>query len=395
MKRPSLFFWLVLLTFAVVPAAIALTVFVPRYRQSRAVARLQKAGVQLGSYASEDPWLGSRWVVGITAESNLDALPFLADLFQVNELSVVAAPKFNDEHARILSRLPSLTTLTLDRVDVGDSGFAHVRNIKNLYTLNLNGTRITGRTLERLRSADTLQALMLDSTAVTDADLSHIAGLPLLSYLQLAGTSVGDAGLLHLVTLKNLQHLDLHGTRVTDRGMVHLKGHTKLAELFLGETAVTGEGLRSIAGHPLERLFLNGTQVDDAALEQVAKCLHLKSVKLARTRVTDAGMHHLAGIRSLEGVVLTKTQVGDSGAAEIIRGCKALRTLQLSGTQVSDGLATAISDWPHGFIDVSNTRFSAAGFQQIRKFYGTVVYTERTPDGQPGKEIRGQQTGKK
>lgn len=395
MKSRPLFFWLVMLTFAVVPAAIGMVVFVPRYRQSRAVAQLQRAGIGLGSYASRDPWLGSRWLVEITPESNLDALPFLADLFEVNVLKVVAVPRFNDGHARILSRLPALTSLELERVDIGDAGFAHMRNVHNLYSLNLNGTRITGRSVERLRAARTLQSLQLGSTAVTDADLVHIGGLPLLGGIRLAGTSVGDAGLSHLAKLTQLSHLDLHRTRVTDAGMVHLKGHTHLKELYLGETSVTHAGLRHVAGFPLERLFLNGTPVDDAALEQVAKCLHLKSVRLARTRVTDAGMHHLAGIRSLEGVVLTNTQVGDSGAAEIIRGCKALHTLQLSGTKVTDGLAAAISDWPRGFIDVSNTRFSAAGFQQIRKFYGTVVYTERTPDGRPGKEIRGQQAGKK
>jgi len=63
------------------------------------------------------------------------------------------------------------------------------------------------------------------------------------------------------------------------------------------------------------KLKLEGTHVDDAALEQVRNFKVLRDLSLARASVTDAGLAKVQGLKRLEALGLTDTRVTDKGLA--------------------------------------------------------------------------------
>ena len=91
--------------------------------------------------------------------------------------------------------------------------------------------------------------------------------------------------------------------------------------------------LRPLA--PFQRLFLQGTRVDDDGLAAAAKLPGLKWLSVTRCPVTDRGLEHLRGMDSLEFLELTETRVTDAGLAHL-GGMTGLRILVLDGTAVSD-----------------------------------------------------------
>ncbi|OHB82278.1 MAG: hypothetical protein A2V98_25770 [Planctomycetes bacterium RBG_16_64_12] len=89
-------------------------------------------------------------------------------------------------------------------------------------------------------------SLDLSKIRVTDAGLVHLKGLKRLQFLFLNGTQVTDAGLAHLEGLANLNLIDLTGTQVTDAGLDNLRGLSNLRTLHLAGTKVTREGVKKL-----------------------------------------------------------------------------------------------------------------------------------------------------
>ncbi len=82
-------------------------------------------------------------------------------------------------------------------------------------------------------------------------------------------------------------------------------------------------------------LRLNGHQVTDAGLKELAGLTQLQSLDFRETQVTDAGLKELAGLKQLRMLNLGVTQVTDAGLKELA-GLKQLRMLNLSGSKVTD-----------------------------------------------------------
>ena len=106
--------------------------------------------------------------------------------------------------------------------------------------------QVTDAGLAHLKELTNLETLDLEATKVTDAGLVHLEGLTGLENLVLEGTQIGDAGLIHLKGLAGLEHLYLRSTQITDAGLVHLKGLANLKEVWLGDTQVTDAGVQDL-----------------------------------------------------------------------------------------------------------------------------------------------------
>jgi hypothetical protein len=104
-----------------------------------------------------------------------------------------------------------------------DDSLALVSALKDVYSLNLRGTKVSDDALAQIKDCTSLVRLHLERTPVTDAGLAHLKSLANLYYLNLYGTAVTDAGLEHLKGLKNLRRLYLWQTKVTDAGVEALK----------------------------------------------------------------------------------------------------------------------------------------------------------------------------
>ncbi len=110
----------------------------------------------------------------------------------------------------------------------------------------IGGTKVGDDELRHLKDMKNLQSLDLSGTAVTDADLQQLGNLNGLQSLTLWNTTITDAGLGHLKDLKALKWLDLSGTVVTDKGLELLKGLNNLQKLHVEKTKVTGAGSDSL-----------------------------------------------------------------------------------------------------------------------------------------------------
>jgi serine/threonine protein kinase len=253
------------------------------------------------------------------------ALP--TEAFQLTNVRLGDQPRLTDAELEPFQGLTDLIELRITKgLKVTDAGVAHLRNLRSLKNLWLNGTSVTDASLEHLAGFPTLEALRLRGTRVTDAGLEHLKGLSKLKLLGLASTRVTDAGLEHLRGLAHLESLWLEHTPTADTGLVYLRGLTKLRSLLLVGTAVTDVGLVHLqALSQLETLRLGGTHVTDAGLVHLAGLSKLKLLSLDATAVTDAGLEQLRGLTQLKELNLNGNKVTNVGVArlkEILPACR-------------------------------------------------------------------------
>ena len=111
---------------------------------------------------------------------------------------------------------------------------------------HLTDGKVTDEKLAPLKELKDVYQVNLRGTDITDAGLANLAGLTSLVRLHLEKTKISDAGLVHLKPLANLEYLNLYGAPVTDAGLANLEGLKKLKKVFLWETKVTDEGCNKL-----------------------------------------------------------------------------------------------------------------------------------------------------
>ncbi len=159
--------------------------------------------------------------------------------------STVDAPRkpVGDAAMKPLGGMTRLECLFLDGSDVGDVGAAELRDLTRLTWLSLENTRVGDAGVQALSGLGNLTELQLRSTLVTDSGLAHVAKLARLTNLGVARTRVTNAGLAQLSALTNLETLALGGDGITDQGLKHLKQLKKLRFLSLwSPTKITATG---------------------------------------------------------------------------------------------------------------------------------------------------------
>ncbi len=161
---------------------------------------------------------------------------------------------------------------------------------------------LTDDDLGVLKQVTGLRTLLLRGGAIriSGDGLKHLKGLRSLSTLALDGTALADADLKEMEELKSLRRLHLGGSRIGDKGMAHLREMKKLRALRLTWTAVTGKGLAELRSvQSLEVLELVG-EFTDADLEGLKDLTALKVLRLHQTKVTDAGLKQLDHLTTLK-----------------------------------------------------------------------------------------------
>ena len=211
------------------------------------------------------------------------------------------------------------------------------------------------RRAQTSRILTSLTFLACDCPHVTDAGLEHLKGLRRLFMLSLQGTAMTDAGLVHLEALTELHTLVLCNTRITDAGLEHIKAMHQLSTLNVENTDVTAEGLRKLK-QTLHRLHVAGpghtfsspasfdphparherTRIEDdpaavLAIKRVARSMEMDETgcvsSLAfREKVTDDDLKHLAGLACPNRLyfpseaVLTDAGLGAIGKVKTLTG---------------------------------------------------------------------------
>ncbi len=180
---------------------------------------------------------------------------------------------------------------------------------------------------------------------ITNAALETLAQrVPGLFSLDVSGTQVTDAGLARLAQgCKMLQKVNFHGLDISDAALAGLaQACPGLQNVAVAHCAqITDESIAALALHctGLHTIGLRGTKITDVSLAQFGEsCADMRKVKLLGTVITDSGLARLAeGCHKLEDVNLTGCdQITDVGAISLALHCPLIRTLFLSGTQVTD-----------------------------------------------------------
>ena len=175
--------------------------------------------------------------------------------------------------------------------------------------------------------------VVLSYTAVRDGDLKQLTAVRNLRSLDLENTKVTGAG---LKALKDLQALSLYRAPVTDAGLKEVKELGNLLTLDLTGTKVTDAGLKHLkALKKLRTLNLSFTTVGDGGLKELKDLKDLQSLRLNRTKVTDAGLKELTGLKDLRSLDLMFTKVTAAGVAELRKSLKRCKVSRLAGIRRS------------------------------------------------------------
>jgi len=333
-------------------------------------------------------------------------------------------PKVSDEALANLSSLADVEVLELSHNEsVSDGQLKYLQPLRNLKTLYLYRTNVTGPGLAYLTDLQQLEVLVLGHTAVGDDGLAHVAKMPRLRSLQLENTTVTDAGVGHLSDLKQLETLSLKNTRITDTSVASLENLTGLKELVLKGTAFTEEGAKRLKtalpqcnltfsfaigkqadneplfpadyepsaaeinaalksrgvdgevtrdqskpGNPIVALRLFDTILaEDVILRLIDKMPYLEQVNLRGALVGDAFLRGLSRFRDLSYLSLKDTRVTDEGLTHL-SGLTDLRELVLSDTAVTDaGLRHLRSLKNLQMLLLDGTKVSEAGRQELMR----------------------------
>lgn len=159
-----------------------------------------------------------------------------------------------------LRDLKNLRSLSLRGSRLRSTGLANVRCLTNLEKLQFSGAHIEDQGLASIKDLTQLRRLWFyECRGITDEGLIHLAGLKNLKWLRLSCEVAGsgqssksefitDSGLEHLKEMSELESLDLMGQRITDVGLERVKGLTKIKELYLSGAGITDVGMEHLKG---------------------------------------------------------------------------------------------------------------------------------------------------
>ncbi len=236
-----------------------------------------------------------------------------------------------------LERLKSLRKLSLIESKIDDHACLALARIANLEVLNLERTRITDLAMQSLSvfPSSNLHSLVLDETAVTPAGIDFLSKLSNLTALHLNRCSLDDSALQPLGRLKDLTHLEIGSTEVRFDTEISDQSFSKLQHLNVNGSQITDDGLRRIAKLPsLRWLDLTRCRKFGNRIEALTECGTLEVLYLNLSDVNDAAIPHLMKLKSLRTLSLNATHVTDSGVRQL-KSMTGLKKLILSGTKVS------------------------------------------------------------
>lgn len=326
-----------------------------------------------------------------------DAIKELAALKNLVHLDLRAVP-VTEGAFKAFTTLDKLSNLQADSGHITDevliafirSGRLHalweaghrrrVPTTRDITTLDLTATNVTGIGVRELTALPNLKSLALPSRAGRDG-LKHVAALKGLESLTVYRIPVEELKSLAGLKLTQLNlPIDAWNNDVTDRtvqilreiGLLHAlecartddehRRPTKPEEvtfLYLGSLKLTSAGLKEFVGFTnvtrihwystgtapdveaevlavftkLERLYLDDKcPVGDLGAKHLAKLTNLTSLWVSCPQLTDTGLKELVKLTNLTDLSLDRAAATETGFA-VLAGLKKLKSLSLSGNK--------------------------------------------------------------
>lgn len=157
-----------------------------------------------------------------------------------------------------------------------------------------------------------------DSAKISDDDLARLESVPGLEKFELIGGAVQGPGLSVFPKLPRLKELTLDKNPVGDDALMHLAKATSLERLSLKECPLTGAGLKWLAELQLTDLFLNGTKLDNAGAELLARLPALWWLNISGTQITSEALAALKKAPRLGAIDASRTNLSGPAFASVL-----------------------------------------------------------------------------
>jgi Leucine-rich repeat (LRR) protein len=344
-------------------------------------------------------------------------LEHIAELRELEMLYLRGCDRITNDGLRHLQGLTNLRDLTITSDQVTNDGIQHLAGLKNLESLDLSEVSITDEGVKHLHGLTRLKLLFFCRLGEVPPLVSVEAVqqlkqlIPACSIVHVppgdrpAARAAAEAqtrqaeldreqrwkdirkGASQKVVVRNAEEalaairalpaaveeengavvfVDLDNYGVNDDFVAHLRFLTGLKILDLSRNPITSDGVENLAGLTnLERLHVDSTKIDDAAMQTIGRLKKLKTLWLLETDVTDQGLKHLASLNELEQLYLADNRITDEGTKSLA-GLANLRTLLLVRCEVTnDGLEHLRGLSKLELLDVSGTKVTESAAKQF------------------------------
>jgi len=206
--------------------------------------------------------------------------------------------------------------------------------------LDLYGcSQISSESLSEIHRFSQLEKLNLSETSITE--LSPLSALTNLTAVALDGLTLNPVSLAALRSSPGIHVLSANRTNIDDAAILELAQTAHLKKLYVAESNVTGDVLGALETFELlEVLNLSGTQLRDADLsaERWPLLPNLEVLLLNDLPISDEGLAALS--ETLEKKLPTVSSIG-LGNTQLTKACfpvlrelSQLRTIRLTGTPI-------------------------------------------------------------
>ena len=289
--------------------------------------------------------------------------------------------RINQQTAQDLSPLARLQPKDVQVLDLGskpimDEQLIYLAGWVGLHTLNLGGTRITGRSLRQLHGLTglrhlaftpvswppdpsrprvpmddeliaieglvNLETLYLNADQLAGPGIAYLRSLPRLYTLRLSTVrGFSSEGWARIGELRTLRNLDLSGSPLSDTNLDPIGNLTDLRELNLARTWYRDSLGFVQALKQLRAICISHTRIVDAELAHLTELPALKEVDCSENSIGDEAVLHLAAIPALNDLNLSAYDTGLSPTITM-RGCqllsqaRRLEKLDLSGAGLDE-----------------------------------------------------------
>lgn len=272
------------------------------------------------------PSLKTLNVRGGLSPENLSAIATAKKLDTLN----LNDTKFTEQQFGIIASIPALKSLGISTTElIPAAAWTRLTTCKKLATLTVENTPKSAEAIAHISRIGTLTSLSLGDVTLPDTDLAPLGSLKLLQTLRTGPASNVDGSFLYTWAPHNaMKTFALKSTRSVSDKVLRIISTTfpKLdkLELRVGAGSVTSAGfahLQKLRG--IDELMLSGDGVDSAVLAHIATLDQLKRLSLGGARLTEADVPVLAKLGSLRELEWVNPPVSDLA----LKGYGKLRTL--------------------------------------------------------------------
>ncbi|WP_201767184.1 protein kinase [Rhodopirellula sallentina] len=266
------------------------------------------------------------------------------------------AVKWVDE----ISKLPGVTSLTMDRILLGEDELEKISQMQSLEVLTLTNAGLTTEQLGPLTKLQSLEQLNLHQCEISSEQMRQFLSLPKLSVLTADLSGLDELRLSNHVRIKNvvtlpfqnLKSIELDnlpryaGSLVVQDGLedLHISRLPNLMELTVECPWPEEATFERVDG--LLRFAAGGRHLDDRVVEMLLKCSELDQLILAYASLSRDALSQLGKLKSLTALEVPGSLVDDEVTSSW-RDLKRLRRVCFDDTAISeetvDWLATLTS----------------------------------------------------